>query len=194
MARRPKSNETAIAPVVVTLDPVGPSTLHQKAIRLGEGAKSSLRSGVAAAGKAGADLVRTASATTRGAGRLGNAALHAVGDLNGDGKIDEADFQIAKQAAGRAAGVAAREAGELGKAVARHEITKDAAAGAAVGALIAVPIPIIGPMTGAAFGAAVGMARGVLGSGALADIAGQVATGARKPARRKSAPRKKPAT
>lgn len=203
MTKKPKSEGRAIAPVVVETETLAAPSLSQVAGRLGDSARMSFQSGIEAtrvgAGRAGAglakaggDIGRSASATAKAAGRAGNAAMHAVGDLNGDGKIDEADFKIARDAAGRAAAVVSREAGELGKAVARNEITKDAAAGAVVGALIAVPIPIIGPVTGAALGAAIGMARGVLGSNALGDIAGQVVAGARKPARRKAAPRKRP--
>ena len=202
MAKTPRSDQTAIAPVAVETETVRSPGLRQLAGRLGDSAKSSFQSGMdatrVAAGKAGAglskaggELGRSAGATAQAAGRMGNAAMHAVGDLNGDGKIDEADFKIAREAAGRAASVVSREASELGKAVARNDITKDAAAGAVVGALIAVPIPIVGPVAGAAFGAAIGMARGVLGSNALGDIAGQVVAGTRKPARRKAAPRKK---
>lgn len=205
MAKTPKPEQTALAPVVIETEPVASPSLRQMAGRLGDGAKSSFQSGMdatrVAAGKTGArlakaggELGRSAGATAQAAGRMGNAAIHAVSDLNGDGRIDELDFKIARDAAGRAASVVSREAGELGKAVARNDITKDAAAGAVVGALIAMPIPIVGPITGAAFGAAIGMARGVLGSNALGDIAGQVVAGARKPARRKAAPRKKPAT
>lgn len=124
----------------------------------------------------------------------GGRAAVMVGDLNGDGKVDEADFRIARDSAGRAATVAAREAGELGKAVMRHEITKDAAAGAAVGALIAVPIPLVGPVAGAAVGAAIGLTRGVVGAGMISDVVGQVAEGLRKPPRRKPARKKKPAS
>ncbi|OYX55550.1 MAG: hypothetical protein B7Y86_12890 [Brevundimonas subvibrioides] len=205
MTKTPKSKERALAPVVVETEALASPSLMERAGRLGDSARTSFQSGMeatrVAAGRAGAglakaggDIGRSAGVTAKAAGRAGNAAMHAVGDLNGDGKIDEADFRIARDAAGRAAAVVSREAGELGKSVARSEITKDAAAGAVVGALIAVPIPIVGPVAGAAFGAAIGMARGVLGSNALGDIAGQVVAGARKPARRKAAPRKKPAT
>lgn len=151
------------------------------------GTRAGLAKGAASAG-------RMAGSIARGATDVGGRAAIMVGDLNGDGKVDEADFRIARDSAGRAASVAAREAGELGKAVMRHEITKDAAAGAAVGALIAVPIPIVGPVVGAAVGAAIGLTRGVVGAGMIGDVVGQVAGGLRKPPRRKTARRKKPAS
>lgn len=151
------------------------------------GAGAGLAKGAAGAG-------RMAGSIARGTADVGGRAAVLVGDLNGDGKVDEADFRIARESVGRAASVAGREAGELGKAVMRHEITKDAAAGAAVGALIAVPIPLVGPVAGAAVGAAIGLTRGVVGAGMIGDVVGQVADGLRKPPPRKSTRRKKPAS
>lgn len=136
-------------------------------------------------------MKKAGDASARVVGDLGSGAYHAIGDLNGDGKVDEEDWKIARASAGRLASGVAREAGELGKAVARHEITKDAAAGAAVGALIAIPVPIIGPIGGAAAGAVVGLTRGVIGSGAIGDVVGQVVSAVRSPPARKPARRKK---
>ncbi|WP_288758966.1 hypothetical protein [uncultured Brevundimonas sp.] len=202
MTKRSKTSDDTNTPAVLVTEtaPAG------KARRIGpqvlDKVKSSLQSGSdqtrAAAAVAGHGMViavdavkKAADATARASGELGVAAYYAVGDLNGDGKVDEDDWKIARHAAGKAAAGIAREAGELGKAVARHEITKDAAAGAAVGALIALPIPFVGPAAGAAAGAAIGLTRGVLDSGAIADVVGQAAAAVRKPPTRKPA-RKQP--
>jgi len=80
-----------------------------------------------------------------------------VGDLNGDGKVDEADARIAAEWAKKTASAIGAEAGRLGKEAARSEMAKDAAAGAAVGAVVAIPVPVIGPLAGAAIGAGVGV-------------------------------------
>lgn len=80
-----------------------------------------------------------------------------VGDLNGDGKVDEADARIAAEWAKKTASSIGDEVGRLGKEAARSEMAKDAAAGAAVGAVVAIPVPVIGPLAGAAIGAGVGV-------------------------------------
>jgi len=173
-----KKKQNADLTVVVTETVVDRADALKRAVAVaGKAARS--------AGKATSGAVgRAASA----AGTVGSGVALAVGDLNGDGKIDEADLEIAKRAVGATAKVAAREAADLGKVVARHDLTKDAAAGAAVGALIAIPVPFVGPMAGAAVGAAFGVARGT------PDLVGTLADGvasaikSRKPRRR--APRK----
>lgn len=90
-----------------------------------------------AAGKAAALTKRTAAL---------------VGDLNGDGKVDDEDLKIAVSKGRKAASVAIKEVGELAKETLKSDLVKDVAAGAAVGAVIAVPVPIVGPATGAVIG------------------------------------------
>lgn len=80
-----------------------------------------------------------------------------VGDLNGDGKVDEEDARIAAEWAKKTATSIGNEIGRLGKDALRSDMAKDAAAGAAVGAVVAVPVPVIGPLAGAAVGAGVGV-------------------------------------
>lgn len=94
------------------------------------------------------------------AGKAMDAAKNAatsVGDLNGDGKVDEEDYRIAADWAKKTAGSVGDEAGRLGKEVARSQMAKDAATGAAIGAAVAIPIPIIGPIAGATIGAGIGV-------------------------------------
>lgn len=80
-----------------------------------------------------------------------------VGDLNGDGKVDEEDARIAAEWAKKTAKSVGAEAAELGRAAVRSDMVKDAAAGAAIGAVVAVPVPLIGPVAGAAIGAGLGV-------------------------------------
>ena len=80
-----------------------------------------------------------------------------VGDLNGDGKVDEEDARIAAEWAKKTATSIGHEASRLGKEAMRSDLAKDAASGAAIGAVVAIPIPIIGPMAGAAIGAGLGV-------------------------------------
>ncbi|RZJ43943.1 MAG: hypothetical protein EON87_11050 [Brevundimonas sp.] len=80
-----------------------------------------------------------------------------IGDLNGDGKVDAADWEIARQRAQDVAGGVADEATRLGKSVARADMTKDVATGAAIGAVVAIPVPIVGPAVGAVVGAGLGL-------------------------------------
>lgn len=82
-----------------------------------------------------------------------------VGDLNGDGKVDEKDAKLARDHAAGALFVVSQEAGKLAKAVVRSPLTKDVATYAAVGAAIAIPLPIVGPAIGAAVGAGLGLWR-----------------------------------
>ena len=80
-----------------------------------------------------------------------------VGDLNGDGKVDEQDARIAAEWAKKTATSIGDEASRLGKEAMRSDLAKDAASGAAIGAVVAIPVPIIGPMAGAAIGAGLGV-------------------------------------
>lgn len=156
-----------------------------KATKIMKGAVGAAASHMSAAGaaianrtdqviaQAGALSIR-ASAT---ASAVASGIARSVGDLNGDGKLDDEDLRIAREAVKKAAGAVGAEAAELGKAVLRHEMTKDAAAGAAIGALVAVPIPLVGPAVGAAVGAAFSVTRGVLGKAADATLAGQALSG-----------------
>ncbi len=203
MTKISKPTKAINLPEIIVTDAVSAVTRKSPGSRIADVAARSFRTGAeatrAAAETAGQGVVSAADAmkkaantTAKVAGSFGSAAYQSVGDLNGDGKIDEEDWKIARAAAGKAATGVAREAGELGKAVARHEITKDAAAGAVVGALIAVPIPFVGPALGAAAGATIGLTRGVIGSGAIGDVIGQVADAVRTPSARKTTRRRKP--
>ncbi|MDP3815787.1 SHOCT domain-containing protein [Pseudomonas sp.] len=80
-----------------------------------------------------------------------------IGDLNGDGKVDEEDARIATEWAKKTASTIGDEAGRLGKEAMRSDLAKDAASGAAIGAAVAIPVPVIGPIAGAAIGAGLGI-------------------------------------
>jgi hypothetical protein len=80
-----------------------------------------------------------------------------VGDLNGDGKVNEQDARIAAEWTKKTATSIVDEVGRLGKEAMRSDLAKDAASGAAIGAVVAIPIPLIGPMAGAAIGAGLGV-------------------------------------
>jgi len=102
--------------------------------------------------------------------QVGNAAKDAVtktavllGDLNGDGKVNEEDARIAAEWAKKQAASAGNEVARLGHEVVRSDLAKDAATGAAVGAAIAIPVPVIGPVAGAAIGATIGAYRNLTG-------------------------------
>jgi len=102
--------------------------------------------------------------------QVGNAAKDVVtktaihlGDLNGDGKVDEEDARIASEWAKQQAVALGNEAARIGKEVARSELGKDVTTGAVVGAAIAIPIPVIGPVAGAAIGATIGAYRNLTG-------------------------------
>jgi len=88
-----------------------------------------------------------------------------VGDLNGDGKVDEEDARIAAEWAKKTATSVGNEASRITKEALRSDMAKDAAAGAAVGAVVAVPVPVIGPIAGAAFGASVGVYKNLTKKG-----------------------------
>lgn len=92
-------------------------------------------------------------------------AAVAVGDLNGDGVVDEKDAQIAAAWTRRTAGEVADEAGRLGKEALRSDLVKDAASGAAIGAVVAVPLPVVGPIAGAAVGAGLGVYKNLTKKG-----------------------------
>jgi hypothetical protein len=92
-----------------------------------------------------------------------------VGDLNGDGKVDEEDAKIAAEWAKRKAVVVGNETAKLAKEAARSDLAKDAATGAAVGAAIAIPVPVIGPIAGAAVGAMFGAYRNLTGKSIRTD-------------------------
>ena len=93
-----------------------------------------------------------------------------VGDLNGDGKVDEEDARIAAEWAKRTAVSVGDEAARLGREVARSDMAKDAAAGAAVGAVVAIPVPLIGPLAGAAIGAGIGVYKNLTKKGQPASL------------------------
>jgi hypothetical protein len=79
-----------------------------------------------------------------------------VGDLNGDGKVDEEDLKIALAKGKALATMAANEAGTLAKEVLKSNLVKDAAAGAVVGAVLVSPIPFVGTAAGAVIGGTIG--------------------------------------
>ncbi|MFA7384476.1 MAG: SHOCT domain-containing protein [Desulfurivibrionaceae bacterium] len=94
------------------------------------------------------------------AGKAKNAISSAavlVGDLNGDGKVDEEDARIAAEWAKKTATAIGGEANRLGKEAMRSDLAKDVAPCMALGAAVAVPIPFVGPIAGAAVGAGVGV-------------------------------------
>jgi hypothetical protein len=80
-----------------------------------------------------------------------------IGDLNGDGKVDEEDARIAADWTKKAVNSIGDEASRLGKEAIRSDLAKDAASGAVIGAVVSLPIPILGPMAGAAIGAGLGV-------------------------------------
>lgn len=203
MAKNSKPSDEATVPVIVTTDVKPSNNLKSTGARLADTARRSFqtsadatRSAAKTAGQgmasAAGAVKKAAGSTAKVAGDVGSAAYMAVGDLNGDGVVDEKDWAIVRAAAANTALAVGREAGELGKAVVRHDIVKDAAAGAAVGVLLAIPVPIIGPPTGAALGGAIGMVRGVVGAASVGHIVSKVAAGRPRPASKKPTRRKKP--
>lgn len=84
-----------------------------------------------------------------------------VGDLNGDGKVDEEDARIAAEWAKKTASSVGEEASKLGKSAINSDMAKDAATGAAVGAAIASVVPFIGTIAGAAAGATAGVYKNI---------------------------------
>lgn len=106
-----------------------------------------------------ASLKRKAVKLSKDAAALAGKTATLVGDLNGDGKVDEEDAKIARNNVASAVAAGAEEAGRLAKSVARTPLTKDVASYAAIGAAIAIPIPVVGPAIGAAVGAGFGLFR-----------------------------------
>jgi len=165
----------------------GGKSLAARGARGAQSAASAVGEGAAKAAKKTAKMTASSASSL---GRVANAAgaraataagvasgiAHSVGDLNGDGKVDEEDFRIARDAVSKAAVAIGAEAAVMGKAVLRHEMTKDAMAGAAIGAVAAVPIPFVGPALGAAAGALFAVTRGVLTQPASDTLAGQALT------------------
>lgn len=98
------------------------------------------------------------------------AAAVLVGDLNGDGKVDAQDAQIAAEWAKRQAIELGGEAARLGRAALRSDLAKDSATGAAIGAAIAIPVPLIGPAAGAAIGATIGAYRNLTGTKGVSSM------------------------
>lgn len=88
-----------------------------------------------------------------------SATMVIIGDLNGDGKVDEEDGRIAAEWAKKKASSMGNEFSRLGKEAIRSDLAKDAASGAVIGAAVAIPVPVIGPMAGAAIGAGLGVYR-----------------------------------
>lgn len=82
-----------------------------------------------------------------------------IGDLNGDGKVDEEDARIAADWTKETIISIGDEASKLGKEALRSDLAKDATSGAVVGAVVGIPIPFMGPMMGAAIGAGLGVYR-----------------------------------
>lgn len=80
-----------------------------------------------------------------------------IGDLNGDGKVDEEDARIAAEWTKKTANSLCDEASKLGKEAIRSDMAKDAASGAVIGAVVAIPVPIIGPIAGSVIGAGLGV-------------------------------------
>lgn len=106
-----------------------------------------------------ASLKRKAANLSKNAASVAGNAAKLVGDLNGDGKVDEEDARIARDHMASVLAAGADEAGKLAKSVARTPLTKDVAFYAVIGAAIAIPLPVVGPAIGAAVGAGLGLFR-----------------------------------
>jgi hypothetical protein len=106
---------------------------------------------------AGQAIIRATSS----AGNMAGVIATQIGDLNGDGKVDEEDLKIATARAKGFASDAAVGAAKMGKEALKSDMAKDAAAGAAVGAAVAIPIPLIGPAAGAVVGAGLGIYKNI---------------------------------
>lgn len=120
---------------------------------------SSVSAAVAIAGKSTLEAGKNVGQV---AGKVAVTTAELVGDLNGDGKVDIEDANIAVAKAKEVAASVADGAVVLGKVAMQSEITKEALAGAAVGAVIGGPL-IGGPVTaaaGATLGAVLGAHKG----------------------------------
>jgi hypothetical protein len=108
------------------------------------------------------------------------ATLHFVGDLNGDGRFDAEDLQIAKAAISKVAVELGGEAVDLAKGTMQHPLVRDAAAGAVVAGTVAVGVSLVGLPAVAAGGAAVALYRVTAGSaeGPVSKTGGKIASGA----------------
>lgn len=106
-----------------------------------------------------ASLKRKAVKLSKDAVSIAGKTATLVGDLNGDGKVDEEDAKIARDRMASVLAAGAEEAGQLAKSVARTPLTKDVASYAAIGAAVALPLPVVGPAIGAAVGAGLGLFR-----------------------------------
>ena len=96
------------------------------------------------------------SQTAKKTSALAMRTAELVGDLNGDGKVNDEDLKIAVAKCKEITKAVADEAGVLAKEVAKSDLVKDVASGAAVGAVLAVPVPLVGPATGAVVGGVMG--------------------------------------
>ncbi|WP_374284595.1 SHOCT domain-containing protein [Novosphingobium sp.] len=115
--------------------------------------------GIGADATATASLKRKAVKFSKDAMSVAGKTATLVGDLNGDGKVDEEDAKIARDRMASVLAAGADEAGQLAKSVARSSLTKDVASYAAIGAAVALPLPVVGPAIGAAVGAGLGLFR-----------------------------------
>jgi len=106
-----------------------------------------------------ASLKRKAAKLSKDAVSVAGKTAKLVGDLNGDGKVDEEDARIARDRMASVLAAGTQEVGDLAKSVARTPLTKDVASYAAIGAAIAIPLPVVGPAIGAAVGAGFGLFR-----------------------------------
>lgn len=129
----------------------------------------------------GAKIRAKAAALTSDAASVAGKAATLVGDLNGDGKVDEADAKIAREYAAEAVSVTTSEAGKLAKSVIRAPLTKDVATYAAVGAAISLPLPVVGPAIGAAVGAGLGLWRNMTRHETLASPSHEAASAPKDP-------------
>ncbi len=105
---------------------------------------------------AASSTMELASSAVQKSAQYATRTAELVGDLNGDGKVDEEDFKIAMAKSKAVMQSAAVEVGVLAKGVVRSDIVRNVTSAAAVGAVIALPLPIVGPMAGAVVGGALG--------------------------------------
>lgn len=164
------------------------STAATEAAKAAKAAGQVIGQSVEDAGKAGASVVAsgTASATQASAqlaekaSKAAAATLDFVGDLNGDGRFDAEDLQIAKAAISKVAVELGAEAVDLAKGTMQHPLVRDTAAGAVVAGTVAVGVSLVGVPAVAAGGAAVALYRVTAGSaeGSVSKAGGKIASGA----------------